>query len=70
MYRIYLNEVKLIVAEELPKGLLNYQLLEEKGFSLADFFQEKCSGSLPQTYMLVVANATTFFKKAKQHFKV
>lgn len=69
MYRIYLNEVRLIVAKELPAGLENYQVLEEKGFSLPDFFQEKCSGSLPQTYMLVVANATTFFKKARQQFK-
>ena len=69
MYRIYLNEVKLIVAEELPEGLLNYQLLEEKGFSLADFFKEKCSGSLTQTYVLVVAKATTFLKKARQQFK-
>ena len=69
MYRIYLNEVKLIVAEELPEGLLNYQLLEEKGFSLPDFFQEKCLGSLPQTYVLVVAKATTFLKKVRQQFK-
>ena len=69
MYRIYLNEVKLIVAEKLPAGLENYQVLEEKGFSLPDFFQEKCSGSLPENYVLVVANAETFITKARQHFK-
>jgi 8-oxo-dGTP pyrophosphatase MutT (NUDIX family) len=69
MYRIYLNEVKLIVAEELPEGLLNYQALEEKDFSLADFFQEKCSGSLPQSYVLVVANPAIFLKQARQQFK-
>ena len=69
MYRIYLNEVKLIVAEELPAGLENYQVLEEKGFSLADFFQEKCAAAIPECYVLLVVNAATFIKTARQHFK-
>ena len=69
MYRIYLNEVRLIVTQGLPEGLINHQVLEEKGFSLADFFQEKCSGSLPQSYVLVVANPAIFLKQARQQFK-
>jgi 8-oxo-dGTP pyrophosphatase MutT (NUDIX family) len=69
MYRIYLNEVKLLITETAPTISEDHQVLEEKGFSLPDFFQEKCSGSLTQTYVLVVAKATTFLKKAKQQFK-
>jgi len=69
MYRIYLNEVKLLITETAPTISEDHQVLEEKGFSLPDFFQEKCSGSLTQTYVLVVAKATTFLKKARQQFK-
>jgi 8-oxo-dGTP pyrophosphatase MutT (NUDIX family) len=69
MYRIYLNEVRLIVAKELPSGLENYQVLEEKGFSLPDFFQEKCAVAIPETYVLVVANPVIFLKQARQQFK-
>lgn len=69
MYRIYLNEVRLIIAQELPEAQENYQVLEEKGFSLADFFQEKCAAAIPECYVLLVANAETFITKARQQFK-
>jgi 8-oxo-dGTP pyrophosphatase MutT (NUDIX family) len=69
MYRIYLNEVRLIVAQELPEALENYQVLEEKGFSLADFFQQKCTVAIPETYVLLVVNPVLFLKKSSQKFK-
>ena len=69
MYRIYLNEVRLLITESVPDITENHQVLEEKGFSLADFFQEKCSGSLPECYVLLVGNAETFLLDARQQFK-
>lgn len=69
MYRIYLNEVRLLITKSVPDIAENHQVLEEKGFSLADFFQEKCSGSLPECYVLMVANAETFLLDARQQFK-
>ena len=69
MYRIYLNEVRLLITESTPDTSEDHQVLEEKGFSLPDFFQEKCSGSLTQTYVLVVANPVIFLKQARQQFK-
>lgn len=68
MYRIYLNEIRLIVAEEVPEGLINYQVLEEKGFSLADFFQQKSSAKFPETYLLLVPQLASYFTQITEHF--
>jgi 8-oxo-dGTP pyrophosphatase MutT (NUDIX family) len=69
MYRIYLNEVRLLVTESAPDISENHQVLEEKGFSLVDFFQEKCAVAIPETYVLLVANPVIFLKQARQQFK-
>lgn len=65
MYRIYLNEVSLIVAEQVPEDLESYQLLEEKGFNLHNFFQQKCASNLPESYVLRVSNVAQFFTSIK-----
>jgi 8-oxo-dGTP pyrophosphatase MutT (NUDIX family) len=69
MYRIYLNEVRLLITESALATSENHQVLEEKGFSLADFFQEKCAVTIPESYVLVVANPVIFLKQARQQFK-
>lgn len=68
MYRIYLNEIRLIVAEQVPEGFLEHQVLEEKNFSLVNFFQQKSTAASPETYILVVDNAAQFFNQASQAF--
>ncbi|MFM6953354.1 MAG: NUDIX hydrolase [Sphingobacteriaceae bacterium] len=70
MYIIYLNEVRLLITEQASKVPLQYQVLEEKDFSIADFFQQKCSVNAPESYVLLVANAAQFFTAVTKQFQL
>lgn len=70
MYRIYINEISLTIAEMVPKGIVNYQLLEEKGFSLSEFYQQYESSTSSAAYLLLSAHPAQLFTTLTKELEV
>lgn len=67
IYRIYLNDNTLIIANKLPDHVGNIQLIEEKDFNFKSFYENlgKLSAS---AYALLSDDPKALFQKLKKSF--
>ncbi|MBC7916035.1 MAG: NUDIX domain-containing protein [Pyrinomonadaceae bacterium] len=69
MYRIYINDTALIIADFLPGGLGNYQQIDEKEFDFLKFYNvvKTTPGSVN---VLLTKDPKKFFKKMRNPLAV
>ncbi|MFM6976208.1 MAG: NUDIX hydrolase [Sphingobacteriaceae bacterium] len=68
MYRIYINEIRLTIAESMPNASGSYQLLEEKDFSLSAFYQQFALSKASANYLLLHASPAECFRALTRDF--
>ncbi|WP_017259068.1 NUDIX domain-containing protein [Pedobacter arcticus] len=68
-YNIYINEKSLIITSEVPKDLINYQLVEAQSFDFEKFYQalRKNPNSL---FVMVCNDPKMVFKTIKDKVRV
>jgi 8-oxo-dGTP pyrophosphatase MutT (NUDIX family) len=69
MYRIYINDTALIIADFLPGGLGNYQQVDESEFNFAKFYR-MVKGTPGSVNVLLTKNPKSFFKNIRKSFLV
>ncbi|HEY0056019.1 MAG TPA: NUDIX domain-containing protein [Pedobacter sp.] len=69
MYRIYINDTALIIADFLPGGLGNYQQIDEKEFSFLKFYR-LVKGNPASVNVLLTKDPKAFFKNIRKSFLV
>lgn len=69
MYRIYINDTALVIADVLPGGLGSYQQIEAEEFDFLKFYQlvKRSPGSLN---VLLTKDPKSFFKQIRKSFTV
>jgi 8-oxo-dGTP pyrophosphatase MutT (NUDIX family) len=67
MYKIYINDTALILAEELPGGTDAYQQLDAEDFDFRSFYRRVKGGS-PGNYVLVLKDPKKSFRKMRKAF--
>lgn len=69
MYRIYINDTALIIADFLPERLGNYQQIEDKEFDFLQFYKS-IKGKPGSVYVLLSKDAKQLFKKIRKTLTV
>lgn len=64
-YKIYINQAALIITEEIPEALADYQFVDSQSFEFADFYKRAVADARPVTYILQTANSKRFFKSMR-----
>jgi 8-oxo-dGTP pyrophosphatase MutT (NUDIX family) len=69
MYRIYINDTALVIADFLPGGIGNYQQIDEQDFDFMSFYKlaKESPGSVN---VLLTKDPKRFFKKIRKPFLV
>lgn len=69
MYRIYISDTALIIAEALPAGIHSFQQLNPKEFSFLKFY--KTVKAAPSSiYVLLTKDPKDYFKKMRKSFQL
>lgn len=69
MYRIYINDTILIIADILPAGLGNYQQVDENDFNFGQFYKVAKEGPA-SINVLLTKDPKQAFKKMRKSFLV
>jgi len=69
MYRIYINDTALIIADFLPGGLGNYQQVDEDKFNFAAFYK-LVKGAPGSVYVLLTKEPKRLFKAIRKPYLV
>ena len=69
MYRIYINDTVLIIADVLPGGLGNYQQVDENDFDFGEFYKV-AKGGAASINVLLTKDPKQAFKKMRKSFLV
>ena len=70
MYRIYINEVSLIIAKTVPENLDKYQQIDNQGFNFIEFYKKiKMEGS-SGVYLILTPTPKNLFRSIKKLFKI
>ena len=70
MYRIYINEAVLIIAESVPNPAKEYQQIELEHFDFLDFYKCVVSESRVSDYLILTKDVNQVFEKIKTSLKV
>jgi 8-oxo-dGTP pyrophosphatase MutT (NUDIX family) len=70
MYRIYINETSLILAETNPGTKDGYQELDNQSFIFKEFYQQAKEASISGDYLLLTPKPKALFKKIKRSFQI
>lgn len=69
MYRIYINDTALIIADILPAGVNSFQQLDPKEFDFLKFYKSvKIAPS--EIYVLLLKEPKSYFKKLRKSFQL
>ncbi len=69
MYRIYINEIRLTIAEMVPNGPENYQLIEEKDFNISIIGQELLLKSGEIHYLVLAKRPEMLFESITEQLE-
>lgn len=69
IYRIYINDNTLIIADTLPEGEETIQLLEESDFNFKSFY-DNLGKQAANTYALISEDPKTRFRAFKKNFTI
>ncbi len=70
MYRIYINEVSLIIAEAVPQNLENYQEIESQDFNFLLFYKKIKTDTDSKVYLILTFKPQRLFKGIKKSLKI
>lgn len=70
MYRIYINEAVLIIAESIPNPAKEYQQIEFEHFDFLHFYKRVVSESGVSHYFILAKDVNKVFKRIKISLKV
>ncbi len=70
MYRIYINEAVLIIAESIPNPAKEYQQIEFEHFDFLHFYKRVVSENGVSHYFILAKDVNKVFKKIKISLKV
>lgn len=70
MYRIYINEAVLIIAESIPNPAKEYQQIEFEHFDFLHFYRRVVSENCVSHYFILAKDVNQVFKRIKISLKV
>jgi 8-oxo-dGTP pyrophosphatase MutT (NUDIX family) len=70
MYRIYINETVLVISENVPNDLKDFQKVDYKSFKISSFYQQVLSGKLSGAVVVLTPEPRELFKSVKKSFKI
>lgn len=70
MYRIYINDVTLILNDIAPEHITNYQEIDNQHFNILLFYQQVKAEKLSGRYLFLSPNPSLLFRKIKKSFKI
>jgi 8-oxo-dGTP pyrophosphatase MutT (NUDIX family) len=69
MYRIYINDTALVIADDLPAGLVTYQQIDAQAFDFLKFYR-MAKTNPGSVNVIVTKDPKGFFKKMRKPFLV
>jgi 8-oxo-dGTP pyrophosphatase MutT (NUDIX family) len=70
MYRIYINEASLIIAEVVPPNLEMYQEIDNQEFNFPLFYKKIKAEAIVKDYLILTSKPERLFKDIKKSFKI
>ncbi|MDP3469799.1 MAG: NUDIX domain-containing protein [Daejeonella sp.] len=70
IYKIYINEVALIITDSQPTDIQDYQVLQVSKFNFFSFYEQARELSSPKVFLLLSKNFKSHFMKIKQSMKM
>ncbi len=70
IYRIYINEVIVIIARHVPANVTDYKLLDPENFNFNVFYKKIKDKKKKQVYLLLNKEPKEFFKSIRKNLQV
>ncbi|OYZ32058.1 MAG: NUDIX hydrolase [Sphingobacteriales bacterium 17-39-43] len=70
MYKIYINEVALIITDSQPSDIQDYQKLKLSEFIFLKFYQQVKEYNSPKIFLLISKDFKSYFKKIKRSMRM
>lgn len=70
IYKIYINEVALIITDSQPSDIQDYQELKVSEFNFFRFYEQVRELNSPKVFLLLSKKFKSHFKKIKQSMKM
>lgn len=70
MYRIYINEASLIIAEDVPQNLKDYQEIDSQDFNFLLFYKKIKSDTDSKDYLILTSRPLRLFKSIKKSLRI
>jgi len=70
IYKIYINEVALILTDSQPSDIQDYQKIKASEFNFSIFYEQVRELDRPKVFLLLSKNFKSYFKKIKQSMRM
>jgi 8-oxo-dGTP pyrophosphatase MutT (NUDIX family) len=70
IYKIYINETVLIIADSIPPDVEDYQEVKVKGFKFSKFYNNVKNLEASNTFLLMASDFKGVFKKIKKSMEL
>lgn len=70
IYKIYINEVVLIITESIPADVQDFEEIKAAEFDFFSFYEEAKKNIKPLKFLLLSKDFKSYFKKIKQSMKL
>ncbi|MFC7526580.1 NUDIX hydrolase [Parapedobacter sp. GCM10030251] len=70
IYKIYMNQSALVVADFVPESVSNIQSIDHQYLDLEKLFKQAKENKNPTTYFILIKKPTDFFNSIKKRIKL
>jgi len=70
IYKIYMNQSALVLADFIPKNLTNIQSIDHQDFDFEKLFKQAKQNTYPTTYFILIKKPKEIFSIIKKRIKV
>jgi len=70
IYKIYMNQSALVIADFTPDGFTNIQSIDHQQLDLEKLFRQSKENKIPVTYFILIKKPSDFFNLIKKRIKV